>query len=107
MNNCYADTTVELESLNNHCLVIPNAISPNGDNINDVWNLGFTEIYPEMRVIIINAWGQPIYESEPGYLVPWDGTSNGKLLPIDSYFYRIDLYDGVTEPVTGHVSVIY
>jgi gliding motility-associated-like protein len=75
--------------------------------INDVWNLGFTEIYPKMTVLIYNAWGQNIWESEPGYLTPWDGTSNGKLQPIDSYFYVIDLRDGETEPVTGHVSLIY
>jgi gliding motility-associated-like protein len=107
MNNCTADSTVELIPLNNHCLIIPNAISPNGDMINDVWNLGFTEIYPEMTVLIFNMWGQLVWESEPGYFSPWDGTSNGKLLPVDSYFYVINLHDGETEPITGHVSLIY
>ena len=107
MNSCVAIAEVELISTHNHCLVIPNAISPNGDMINDVWNLGFTEIYPEMMVTIYNAWGQEIWESEPGYFSPWDGTSNGKLMPIDSYFYIIKLHDEVTEPITGHVTLIY
>jgi gliding motility-associated-like protein len=107
MNNCVADTTAELIALYNHCLVIPNAISPNGDMVNDVWNLGFTEFYPEMTVLIYNQWGQLIWESEPGYLSPWDGTSKGVLQPVDSYFYVITVRDGITEPITGHVSLIY
>jgi gliding motility-associated-like protein len=106
-NLCSVIDTVDLIAVNNHCLTIPNAISPNGDMINDVWNLGFIDPFPEMEVIIMNAWGQTIWESEPGYPDPWGGTSNGKLVPIDSYFYIIYLHDDVTEPITGHVTVIY
>ena len=107
VNLCTVNDTLDLVALNTHCLTIPNAISPNGDVINDVWNLGFVDPYPTMEVIIMNAWGQTLWESEPGYYIPWDGTSNGKLLPIDSYFYIIYLNDDITEPIAGHVTLIY
>jgi gliding motility-associated-like protein len=106
MNGCTGIDSTELQAINAHCLVIPNAISPNDDAINDVWNLGFTEIYPDMTVLIFNSWGQTVWESQPGYPEPWDGTSNGRPLPIDSYFYIIDLKDQVTKPITGHVTII-
>jgi gliding motility-associated-like protein len=106
MNGCTAIDSTELQAINAHCLTIPNAISPNDDAINDVWNLGFTQIYPDMTVIIFNSWGQTVWESAPGYPEPWDGTSNGKPLPMDSYFYIIDLKDQVTAPITGHVTII-
>ena len=106
MNGCSAVDSAELIAINTHCLTIPNAISPNNDAINDVWNLGFTEIYPDMMVIIFNSWGQTVWESNSGYTDPWDGTSNGKPLPMDSYFYIIDLKDQVTAPITGHVTII-
>jgi gliding motility-associated-like protein len=106
MNGCSTVDSTELTAINPHCLTIPNAISPNDDAINDVWNLGFTQIYPDMTVLIFNSWGQTVWESQPGYPEPWDGTSNGKPLPMDSYFYIIDLKDGETEPITGHVTII-
>ena len=105
MNLCSVIDSTDLISQWDHCLQIPNAISPNGDGLNEVWNLGFTEMYPMMEVRIFNNWGQLIWESARGYTHPWDGTSNGRPLPVDSYFYIINLNDG-TDPVTGHVNII-
>jgi gliding motility-associated-like protein len=58
-----------------------------------------------MEVTIFNNWGQTIWKSEKGYPVPWDGRSNGRKLPIDSYFYIIDLHNG-SEPIAGSVTLI-
>ncbi len=43
--------------------------------------------------------------SEKGYPQPWDGMSNGKVLPIDSYHYIIDLNNG-TKSILGNVTII-
>lgn len=73
--------------------LIPNAISPNGDGKNDVWKLKFIPLlYPDAQVIVMNRWGQTLYESI-GYTEPWDGTYNGELVPEGSYFYIIKLSD--------------
>jgi gliding motility-associated-like protein len=77
--------TTEIEVL------IPNAISPNGDGKNDYWDLDFLQLlYPNAHVEIYNEWGQQIFISD-GYSVPWNGTYNGELVPDGNYFYILDL----------------
>ena len=104
-NRCLIKDSVRIESLNESCLIIPNAISPNGDLINDVWNIGMIELYPAMEIKIFNRWGKTIWRSEKGYPQPWDGRSNGSSLPIDSYHYIIDLHNG-TKPLVGNVTIV-
>jgi gliding motility-associated-like protein len=105
MDGCSIKDSVNVKPINESCLVIPNAISPNGDLINDVWNIGMKELYPSMEVIIFNRWGETIWRSERGYPRPWDGTSNGAALPIDSYHYIIDLHNG-SRPLVGNITIV-
>ena len=105
MNNCSVEKSLILEAKNPLCLEIPNAISPNGDLVNDVWNIHNKELYPAMEVMIFNRWGEMVWKSERGYPRPWDGRSNGRMLPVDSYHYIIDLNNG-TRPVIGHVTIV-
>ncbi len=70
-------------------LVIPNAFSPNNDGINDVWNIINLNTYPYATVNIFDRYGKMIFESY-GYAKPWDGTFNGKPVPIGTYYYIID-----------------
>jgi gliding motility-associated-like protein len=105
MNGCSIRDSVIIEPRNETCLIIPNAISANGDLINDEWNIKEKELYPEMVVTIINRWGETVWRSEKGYSHPWDGTSNGAPLPIDSYHYIIDLHNG-TKPIVGNVTIV-
>ncbi len=89
-------------------ITIPNGFTPNnGDDLNDVWvikNLT-PEDYPEAEVKVFNRWGTLIWESEPGYATPWDGTSNGSPVPTATYYYVVDTkVDG--EKYAGSVAVI-
>ena len=97
--------SVLIHPVNEVCLVIPNAISPNGDLINDVWNIGLRELYPEIEVKIYNRWGELIWKSDKGYPIPWDGRSNDNVLPVDSYHYTIDLHNG-SKLIIGHVTIV-
>jgi gliding motility-associated-like protein len=87
------------------CLIIPNAFSPNGDLINDDWTVGNIERYPEVEIRIYDNWGKLLWKSDRGYSQKWDGTSNGDKLPVDSYFYVIDLHNG-SKPIGGSVTII-
>ena len=104
-NNCVISKSVDLKPQQESCLVIPNAISPNGDLINDVWNIGYIELYPNVEIMIFNRWGETLWRSARGYPDPWDGTSNGSTLPIDSYHYIIDLHNG-HKPIVGNVTIV-
>ncbi|RIJ37544.1 Ig-like domain-containing protein [Pontibacter oryzae] len=84
---------------------IPNAFTPNGDNVNEVWEIENFENYPDMRVEVFNRWGNKIFSSK-GYGVPWDGTYNGKELPVATYYYLIYLERISDEPISGNVTII-
>jgi gliding motility-associated-like protein len=85
-------------------ITIPNAFSPNGDRINDVWEIENIQNYPDARVEIFNRWGNQVFSST-GYGTPWDGTLNGQNLPVATYYYIIYL-NGSERPVSGHVTII-
>ena len=104
-NLCEIADTFKVKSERPQCLEIPTAFSPNGDGVNDIWEIGRMELYPDAVVEIFNRWGELMFRSSRGYSIPWDGTRNGKALPMDSYHYIIDLHNG-TKPVIGSVTIV-
>lgn len=85
-------------------IVIPNTFTPNGDGINDIWNIKNLNTYSNCTVQIFDRWGQKIYSSI-GYGMPWDGTYRGAAVPGGTYYYIIDLKNS-TPPLAGFVAVI-
>lgn len=85
-------------------LRIPNAFSPNGDGINDRWDVDGLRVIPGCRVEIFNRWGQPVYEST-GYERPWDGSWHGKQAPTGTYYYVIKAKPK-DKPYTGWVVLL-
>lgn len=83
---------------------IPNAFSPNGDGINDVWLIKYLESYPGCTVQVFNRYGSIVFESN-GYARPWDGTMNGSPLPVGVYYYIINPKNG-RKPYTGNVTIL-
>jgi gliding motility-associated-like protein len=71
-------------------VVIPNTFSPNGDNVNDTWNIPAASSFPNPIVKVTNRYGQLVYQST-GTFKPWDGKMNGKDLPPAVYYYSIYL----------------
>lgn len=84
--------------------VVPNAFSPNGDGVHDKWQIDFLDSYPNATIEIFNRYGQKVFESK-GYAKPWDGTLNGKSLPVGTYYYIIDPKNG-RKPIAGFVDII-
>jgi len=73
-------------------VTIPNAFSPNGDGINDDWDIKALNTYPESITQVFDRYGRQVFQST-GYARPWDGTNNGQALPAGTYYYIIDLKD--------------
>lgn len=85
-------------------LVVPNAFTPNGDGINDQWNIVGLSAYQQATVDIFDRSGQKVYHSI-GYGIPWDGTYKGKEVPFGVYYYVIDTkVNNVI--LSGYVTVI-
>jgi len=103
-NNCQVDAEYEIQFINEACFLIPDIITPNGDGKNDDWNLDGIEFYPDVTVEIYNRWGKRVFYSK-AYETRWDGTFQGKELPMESYHYIINLHNG-SDPVMGNVTIV-
>lgn len=68
---------------------LPNAFTPNGDGVNDKWEIYGLSAYTQATVDIFNRYGQNLYHSV-GYPIPWDGTYKGQPLPSGVYYYIIN-----------------
>jgi gliding motility-associated-like protein len=89
-------------------IVVPSAFTPNGDLVNDLWDIvSLDEVFPDNQIAVFNRWGEKVFESVKGNYAskPWDGKLNGTLLPVGSYFYILDPGDG-SDKRNGSVSII-
>ncbi len=90
-----ATVTVLISCVSNREFTIYNALSPNGDGINDVFQIDGIEDYPNNSVQIFNRWGNQVYEMT-GYKNEWNGNwgNQGELLPDGTYFYLFSTGEG-------------
>ncbi len=85
--NLFRDTIVML----NEELWFPNAVSPNGDGVNDLWvvvNLAGNDYYTGSHIWIYDRWGKKIFERENPKRESdfWDPNATGS--PDGTYYYR-------------------
>ena len=95
-------------SISESSLEFPNAISPNGDGINDILKAkeGYRSIV-SFQAAVFNRWGQRLYSwntLEGG----WDGKSNGKTVRDGAYFLVVSAKgaDGRKYNIRKTISVI-
>jgi len=86
-------------------IIIPNAFSPNGDGINDTWNIEPLDLFNDADLQVYNRYGQLVFRNV-GYIKPWDGTRNGTPLPVSTYYYILDLKIKNEKPMTGSVTIL-
>jgi gliding motility-associated-like protein len=65
-------------------LFIPNLYTPNGDGINDVFEIRGLELFQENQLVIINRWGNEVYKTT-NYKNDWQGTG----LSEGTYYYLL------------------
>ena len=82
-------------------LFIPNVYTPNGDNVNDTFEIVGIEAFDRTEVTILNRWGNEVYRND-NYRNEW----NGQGLNEGTYFYIIKTIKGTKEDVyKGHVLI--
>jgi gliding motility-associated-like protein len=70
-------------------LQIPNTFTPNGDGVNDVWNIPELTTYPGATINIFNRYGAKVLTTGASNTV-WDGHVNGTPAPVGTYYYVLD-----------------
>ena len=109
IHGCTDTITKNLTVTEDFTLYIPNAFTPNGDGINDVFQakgMGFkTEAF---EMLIYDRWGNLIFKSND-IMKGWDGTLKGSLAANDVYVYKIKAISnsrGVRKEHAGHITLI-
>jgi len=86
---------------------VPNAFTPDGDGINDVFEVFFNPALRSMDYKIFNRWGVKLFESQtPGKF--WDGTYRGKPQNPGVYVYVVDasFWDGEKKQFKGSFTLL-
>jgi gliding motility-associated-like protein len=108
-NNCKASDTM---------LVFPcsvaklfdnlyNTFTPDGDGTNETWVIiDNMDQFPDAVLEIFDRWGRQVYYTRNVAGEPWDGKSKGRDMPMDAYFFVLDLNFGGFEAITGTVNLI-
>ncbi|MBX2931689.1 MAG: choice-of-anchor L domain-containing protein [Chitinophagaceae bacterium] len=105
VDGCVAYDTVKI-NIQNVNFDVPNAFSPNGDGINDKWVVPLLVAFPTSRIQVFNRYGQIVFSGNGGSnFVHWDGTHNGKPVPVGVYYYVIDIGQGFPKK-QGWVTII-
>lgn len=88
-------------------VAVPNAFSPDGDNINDelvIFAFGSTVL----DFKIFNRWGEVVYNYQPNSDLKWDGNLNGVAQPLGSYIYLLKVlnYKNDQKTYSGNVALV-
>ena len=94
---------------------IPEEFTPNGDGLNDTFEItNLSVLYPNFKIVIVNRWGNKVFaykhtgdpNTEP---IWWNGYSDGGVnlgsgdVPDGTYFYTIEFNNNDRAPQTGWV----
>lgn len=83
---------------------IPNAFTPNGDGINDTWNIPALGVYPDFELFIYNRYGQMVFRTK-NIPIAWNGKYKGTPCPNGTYTYLIKTGNG-KDIIKGSVIII-
>lgn len=82
---------------------MPNFFTPDGDNLNDYWQIGNREFFPNIDVKIYDRYGRvvAILDEVKG----WDGKYEGNELPTGDYWYVVNANDNEKQQYVGHFTL--
>lgn len=89
-------------------IYVPNTITPDGDDINDIFKVYATGLVEDgYKLQIFDRWGLLLYETND-FTGGWDGRYKGKLVQQDAYIWKVHALNenGEEFDLIGHVNVL-
>lgn len=109
-NGCTQRTGVTVYTYEFICgdvyVYVPNAFSPNSDQLNDMLYVRGIEI-TDLDFKVFDRWGELVFETQD-QSVGWDGMYKGKLVDPDVYVYHLTVvcFDGQETFLKGNITVL-
>lgn len=105
-SGCSEHVCLKVDVVRESTLYVPNVFTPNGDGLNDLFEVPHVNI-SEFNIRIFNRWGALLFESN-SITTSWDGTFKGKPVEDDVYVYTITARgEDRTEFIKrGHITVL-
>jgi gliding motility-associated-like protein len=109
-NSCSDTAELPVCILHDWALYIPNAFTPNGDGLNDVFMPSGIGVEPDTyEMWVFDRWGNLVFYTDQIYK-GWDGKAkeNGKVVQLDTYVYKVLCTDvlGIEHRYIGKVSLV-
>jgi len=97
------DDNQSIASVEVIAMKIPNMFTPNGDGLNDYFQIRGLELFPQSRIVIFNRWGNEVYKASP-----YKGDWNGNNLSEGTYYYvfEVRLQNGQWQTFKGYITLI-
>ena len=103
---CQDSTTQQLEVRSVYRIYVPNAFSPNADDVNDAFRAYVFCPLEDFEMKIYDRWGQQVFESQDVEL-GWDGLKKGEAFEPGVYVWVISfLADGDKQVLSGDVTLV-
>lgn len=110
--NCYAEAVLTLKTEHDRkCeqdgdetidIDYPKFFTPNNDGYNDYWQIIDISKYSNSNIFIFDRFGKILKQISPKD-IGWDGSYNGKKMPSNDYWFKINLING--KVFTGHFAL--
>ncbi|SCX98270.1 gliding motility-associated C-terminal domain-containing protein [Nonlabens sp. Hel1_33_55] len=85
--NCSQDFVITLNVTKGYKLVMPNAFTPNGDRINDVFK-PVQEGLEDLKFEVYDTWGSTIYSEQGETIAGWNGVINDRNSENGNFYYK-------------------
>lgn len=111
IHNCFDSISIPLKVNEISTLYVPNAFSPDGNSLNDIFAPSGLQVY-DYRMMIFDRWGEKIFESSVAN-EGWDGKYRGTLCKEGVYVYKIEFkaingdMKRRVQNMVGHVTLLH
>ncbi len=105
--NNYTSQSNTIELVQAPLLYVPNAFSPNGDAVNDTWNI-VPVFVKDYHLRVYDRWGKLVFETRDKHKQLSDKDLTNELIALDAFVYVVSYtgFEGTVKQLTGNVTIL-